>query len=36
MYFPILAFGAMVSRIVGWTRVTYDWFMVALNTIDQS
>jgi len=30
------SFGAMISGLFGQTSVTYDWLMVALNTIHQS
>ena len=32
----VQAFGAVISGIVWEDSVTCDWFMVALNTIDQS
>ena len=31
----VQAFRATTFGIVGWTSVTYDWVMVALDTIDQ-
>ena len=32
----VQAFNAKISGSYGWTRVTYDWLIVALNTIDQT
>ena len=32
----VKALGAMVSGIVWVASTTYDWLMVAINTIDQS